>query len=166
MRVTLSILWWVILLRKFTFMTPSTLSTPLHLEDCVHHADIALCEANNGMSMALLVQSVYAVFLACFFSTNRCGADVMLFLYASISLRFTIVVCCNYSSASVAQDILWCSTVQGADGADDDDVRPWSWIARCQDDAGTASLCGNFGGHSTCTRGGMHGFSVPPSLSA
>ena len=92
-------------------MTPSTLSTattPLHLENCVHHADIALCEANNGMSMALLVQSVYAVFLACFFSTNRCGADVwtalMLFLYASISLRFTIVVCCNYSSASVAQD--------------------------------------------------------------
>ena len=108
--------------------TPSPQQSPL--EECVHHADIALCEANNGMSMALLSQSVYIVFLACFFGT-RCGQDVwtslFLFLYTAVALRLTIVVCCNFSSKSVAQDIMWCSTVRN------EGVKPWSWIEHCQD---------------------------------
>lgn len=121
---------------RSTLSTATATTTPLHLEHyCVHHAGIALCEVNNGMSMALIVQSLYIVILTCFVSTSRCGANVwtalILFMYAAISLRFTIVVCCNNSSESVAQDIQWCRTVRTVPGKDD--VNSLSWIAHCQD---------------------------------
>ena len=92
------------------------------------HASVALCEACNGISMAMVAQSLYAAVLSCLVRTsmrrfNIC-TGLALFLYSTVSLRITVVACCNFSSKSVAKSIMWCSTQER---------EHWAWAAKCQD---------------------------------
>lgn len=94
-------------------------------------ASVGLCEACNGTSMALLMQSLCASVVACILRTsttrtNVC-ASLALLAYAFVSTRCTVVACCNYSGKRVANSITWCSTQNPGD-------------ARCQDATGALRL--------------------------
>ena len=124
-------------------------TVPVPITPVCAPASAALCEACNGLAIALMMQSLWACVMFCVVSRSlsmrraSACASLMLFLYATTVVRVTVVACCFYSSESVALDITWCAPEESNASA---------WAKNCGD---TSSPLRLFFGTSVAIQTGL-----------